>query len=100
MSEAFKRIEKSLKDAILFAEGKDVKARVKIYEPLQVNVKRIRKNVGMSQTQFATAFGIGLDTLKRWERGDREPKGTALVLLNMLAREPKTVLKILSQRAA
>jgi len=41
MSAAFKRIEKSLKDAIAFAEGKDVKARV--YKPSQVNVKRVRK---------------------------------------------------------
>ena len=31
MSEAFKRIEKSLKEAIAFAEGKDTKARVTIF---------------------------------------------------------------------
>lgn len=98
MSEAFKRIEKSLKDAILFAEGKNVKARVRVYRPFQVDVKRIRKNVGMTQTQFAAAFGMGLGTLRHWERGDREPKGAALVLLNMLAKEPKTVLRILNQR--
>jgi putative transcriptional regulator len=100
MSEAFKRIEKSLKDAILFAEGKDVKAKVRVYNLFQVDVKRIRQNIGMTQTQFAAAFGIGLSTLRHWERGDREPKGAALVLLNMLAKEPKTVLRILNQRAA
>jgi putative transcriptional regulator len=98
MSEAFKRIEKSLKDAISFAEGKDVNARVKVYKPFQVDVKRVRMKVGMTQTQFAAAFGIGLGTLRHWERGDREPKGAALVLLNMLAKEPKTVLRILNQR--
>lgn len=97
MSEAFKRIEKSLKDAISFAEGKDVKARV--YEPFGVDVKRIRKSIGMTQTEFAAAFGIGLGTLRHWECGDREPKGAALVLLNILAKEPKTVLGILGQRA-
>lgn len=98
MSEAFKRIEKSLKDAIAFAEGKDIKVRV--YTPFQVDVKRVRKNVGMTQTQFADAFGIGLGTLRHWERGDREPKGAALVLLNILAKEPKTVLRILGHRNA
>jgi putative transcriptional regulator len=99
MSEAFKRIEKSLKDAISFAEGKSVKVRVKTYHLSQVDVKRIRKNVGMTQVQFAATFGIKLGTLRHWERGDREPKGAALVLLNILAKEPRTVLRILNQRA-
>lgn len=98
MSEAFKRIEKSLKDTISFAEGKAIKAGLKAYKPFQVDVKRVRKNIGMTQTQFAAAFGIGLGTLRHWERGDREPKGAALVLLNMLAKDTKTVLRILSQR--
>jgi len=98
MSEAFKRIEKSLKQAIAFAEGRNIKARV--YKPFHVDVRRIRKNIGMTQPQFAAAFGVGLGTLRHWERGDREPKGAALVLLNMLEREPKTVMRILGQRAS
>ena len=98
MSEAFKRIEKSLKDAISFAEGKEIEA--KVYEPFRADVKQVRKNVGMTQSQFAAAFGIGLGTLRHWERGDREPKGAALVLLNMLAKEPETVLRILNQKPA
>ena len=98
MSAAFKRIEKSLKDAIAFAEGKDVKARV--YKPFRVDVKRVRKNVGMTQIQFSATFGIGLGTLRHWERGDRAPRGAALVLLNILEKEPKTVMKILDKRTA
>lgn len=98
MSQAFKRMEKSLKDAIAFAEGKNIKVRV--YKPFEVDVKRIRGDIGMTQPQFAAAFGIGLGTLRHWERGDREPKGAALVLLNILAKEPKTVLRILNQRAS
>ena len=98
MSAAFKRIEKSLKDAIAFAEGRDVKARV--YKPSRVNVKRVRKNIGMTQIQFSATFGIGLGTLRHWERGDRAPKGAALVLLNILEKEPQTVMKILGQRTA
>lgn len=98
MGDAYKRIEKSLQDAIAFAEGKKINARV--YKPFKVDVKRIRRNIGMTQPQFAAAFGIGLDTLRHWERGDRSPKGTALVLLNMQAKEPGTVMRILDQKAA
>ena len=46
--------------------------------------------------EFALAFGISLGTLRHWERGDRHPQGPALVLLNVVAREPKVVLKALS----
>lgn len=95
MSEAFDRIERSLKDAISYGEGKRVDARV--YRPFKVDIKKIRKKAGMTQPQFAAAIGIGLGTLRHWERGDRQPKGAALVLLNLLSKEPKTVLRILNQ---
>jgi len=97
VSAAFKRIEKSLKEAIAFAEGKKVHARVSVYAPLAVDVKQIRQSLGMNQTQFAAAFGIGLRTLRNWENGERTPKGIALVLFKILAQEPKTVMRILRQ---
>ncbi len=50
----------------------------------------------MSQNEFASAFGISVSTLRHWERGDRTPQGPALVLLNVIANEPKAVLKALS----
>jgi putative transcriptional regulator len=34
--------------------------------------------------------------LRHWERGDRKPHGPALVLLNAVAKEPGTVLRILT----
>ena len=97
MSAAFKRIEKSLKEALAFAEGKNVQARVSVYAPLSVDVKQIRQSLGMSQAQFAAAFGIGLRTLRNWESGERVPKGIALVLFKILAQEPQTVMRILRQ---
>ena len=53
--------------------------------------------VGMSQNEFASAFGISVSTLRHWERGDRAPQGPALVLLNVVSKEPKAVLKALSK---
>jgi len=41
-------------------------------------------------------FGISVNTLRHWERSHRTPHGPALVLLNMVAKEPKAVLKALS----
>ncbi len=73
MSEAFNSIEQGLTEAIDYAKGKPNKAIGHKFS--SVDVKAIRKKVAMSQTQFASAFGISLGTLRHWERGDRKPRG-------------------------
>ncbi|MEO1925433.1 MAG: NadS family protein [Gammaproteobacteria bacterium] len=94
MSEFFNSIKQGLNEAVDFAEGKVIKAKVHKYSA--VDVKNIRSNLDMSQTEFASAFGISVSTLRHWERGDRSPQGPALVLLNVVAKEPKAVLNALA----
>ena len=96
MSSAFESIQQGLREAVDFAKGKPVKAVVHEVSPL--DVKAVREHIGMTQAEFATAFGISLGTLRHWERGDRAPRGPARVLLNVVAREPKAVLRALSGR--
>jgi len=93
MSEAFESIKQGLDEALAFSKGKTLKAVVHKYSPL--DVKNIRSNIGMSQNEFASAFGISVNTLRHWERGDRSPQGPALVLLNVVAKEPQAVLNAL-----
>lgn len=97
MSEAFESIAAALEEAVEHAAGAASKARVHHVAPL--DVKAIRAQVGMSQSEFAAAFGISLGTLRHWERGDRQPHGPARVLLTVLAKEPRAVLKALAAAA-
>jgi putative transcriptional regulator len=94
MSTAFESIKQGLTEAIEFAQGKPGKAVVHEFSP--VDVKAIREKVGMSQSEFASAFGISLGTLRHWERGDRTPRGPARVLLNIVSKDPQAVLRALS----
>ena len=95
----FESIQQGLKEAIDFSEGKPVKAIE--HDVSSPNVKAVREHVGMTQAEFASAFGISLGTLRHWERGDRRSRGPARVLLNIVAQEPKAVLRALSgQRIA
>mgnify|MGYP002063642339 CR=1 FL=1 len=94
MTKTFDSIKQGLDEAIGFSKGTRGKAVIHEFTPL--DVKKIRAKVGMSQNQFATAFGISVSTLRHWERGDRTPHGPALVLLNVVAKEPKAVLRALS----
>ncbi|MFC2145803.1 NadS family protein [Acidobacteriota bacterium] len=98
MKEAFESIKKGLNEAIDFAQGKEVKAKVTKINP-QIDVKMVRKNLGMTQKDFALSLGISLATLRHWERGDRKPHGPALILLNLVEKDPKTVFKLLAAPA-
>jgi putative transcriptional regulator len=93
MSDFFKSIKQGMTEALQYSEEKCPKAVVHKFSPL--DVKNIRSNLDMTQTEFASSFGISVSTLRHWERGDREPHGPALVLLNVVAKEPQAVLKAL-----
>jgi putative transcriptional regulator len=94
MKKAFDSIKQGLDEAFDFSKGK--KGKAVVHEFTSVDVKNIRTKIGMSQSEFASAFGISVSTLRHWERGDRTPHGPALVLLNVVAKEPKAVLNALS----
>lgn len=93
MGKAFDSIKQGLDEALEFSKGRKGKAVIHEFTP--VDVKNIRAKIGMSQNEFASAFGISVSTLRHWERGDRTPQGPALVLLNVVAKEPKAVLRAL-----
>jgi putative transcriptional regulator len=94
MSELFSSIKQGLTEAIAYSQGKCPTAVVHELSP--VDVKKIRGKMGMSQSEFASAFGISVSTLRHWERGDRAPQGPALVLLNVVEKEPQAVLRALA----
>lgn len=94
MSTAFVSIKRGLEQAIEHADGRAPNTRV--HRPRPVDVKALRANVGMTQEQFAARFGFSTATLRHWERGDRVPHGAALVLLNVIERNPNAVIEALA----
>ena len=53
------------------------------------DVAALRRFVGLTQVQFATAVGISVHTLRNWEQNRRHPVGPALALLRIAARHPR-----------
>lgn len=94
MAQAFQSIKQGLNEAIAHASGS--KAGVKLYQPQTVDVSVLRERLGFTQEQFAARFGFSVATLRHWERGDRSPNGAALVLLNVIDRNPGAVMQALS----
>ena len=94
MAKAFESIKQGLTEAIAHAKGNT--DGVKLYQPQQVDVSGLRGRLGFTQEQFAARFGFSVATLRHWERGDRSPNGAALVLLNVIDRDPRAVMQALS----
>jgi len=55
------------------------------------DVKSIREQYQLSQSQFASLLGISIKTLQNWEQGRRMPQGPARVLLQVAAKHPDAV---------
>ncbi len=91
---AFDRIREGLEQAIAHAAGEPVEAM--IHRPPQPNVKDIRQKIGMTQEQFAAKCHISVNTLRHWERGDRQPHGPAMALLQLVERNPRLVMETLA----
>lgn len=95
MSKIFNSVKKGLSEAIAYSNGE--LQEVKVFKPKPVDVKKLRKRFKLSQPKFASSIGISVGTLRHWERGDRNPQGPSLVLLNLLSKEPEKIMKILEE---
>ncbi len=61
--------------------------------PTACDVVGIRERMGVSQQVFATFMGISIHTLRYWEKGLHEPKGSARALLLVADKQPKALRK-------
>jgi putative transcriptional regulator len=93
MGKAFEGIRQGSSEAIGHAKGEQ--EGVKVWHPSPIDAAAVRERIGFTQAQFAARFGVSLATLRHWERGDRSPQGPALVLLNLIDRDPIGVLRTL-----
>jgi putative transcriptional regulator len=62
-------------------------------------VKALRQRLGMTQAEFAEAFGLPISTLRDWEQRRSNPDAPARALLRAIEREPETMRRLLSPAA-
>src|ERR1041384_363593 len=89
MSKLSGELLKSLEEALAHAEGKRTRARTHKIPVKPSDIQKARKRLGLSQDQFADAFGVSASTLRKWEQGQRSPTGAAKTLLRIIQREPE-----------
>ncbi len=94
-----KAVEESIlrgaRQALAFVNGEADPRKYRVHIPHEIDVRRIRTKLGMTQAQFAREFGFSVDTLRHWEQGRRMPDGAARAYLKVIDHAPKAVAKAL-----
>ena len=96
MSKAGESILRGARQALAYARG--AREGFIAHVPAEVDIKALRRRLGLSQRQFAQRFGFELDALQNWEQGRRRPEGPARILLKVIEHDPDKVQEALTAR--
>lgn len=93
---------RGLREAIAHKRGEEVDARitaakvtvrsVDVVPPPEyqdIDIRRVRERLGLSQAVFASLIGASASTVRAWERGARRPSDMARRLIELAEREPR-----------
>jgi putative transcriptional regulator len=90
--ENFAGLMQGMNDVLAFYGG----ARKGFVVRTPQDIKAIRQKTKLSQPKFAEAYHLDVSALRDWEQGRRQPERAAQVLLELIEKEPETVLRILA----
>lgn len=90
------RIIDSMKEALAIAQGTLPENTYQVHIPATVDVRDIRKQLGLSQASFSAKFGLSLHTLRNWEQGKRTPDPAARAYLMVIKKRPEVVTEVLA----
>ncbi len=89
------RVIEGLEEAIAWSRGEGARVRVNVVQVPEIDVRQVRQQMGLSQTQFANKFGFPPATLRNWEQGRATPDTPTRVLLAVIAKHPEAVEDVL-----
>ena len=93
-------VEESLLD---IAQVKDIRGSLKKFYKLKyskpkiytyLEIRKLRKDLGISQAVLANLLNTKLSTVQKWERGINRPNGPSNRLLQLLTKKGPVVFKI------
>ena len=82
----FNELKSSLEEAVEIQNGRKAASRVTRYEV--ADVRAIREQLNITQSEMAKALGTSVDTIKSWESKRRNPTGLAAKVLNVIRENP------------
>jgi putative transcriptional regulator len=96
MSKAGSRMLQGAREALAYAKGEADTAKYGLHIPAQVNVRAIRRKLGLSQKEFAARYGFSFGRVRDWEQGRSNIDGPSRILLTVIEKEPEAIERALS----
>jgi len=93
---AFEKIKAGLDSAKSYLDGTADKRKYQVHVPENIDVRKIRIRLGLSQEAFAQTYGFALSAVRDWEQGRRRPERSARILLKIVDKEPEAVTRALA----
>ncbi len=90
------RIDPARVDATTEAEIAAQEREDEAMQDMARYARRIRRRLGLSQTELARRIDVPRETIRNWEQGKRCPTGAARALLRVLDKAPETALRVLT----
>lgn len=88
----------AVREIIEHERGLQTNVRVSTVEiDEKIDVRSIRNDLGLTQSEFASLFGLPLATVQNWETGRRVPERAARLLLKLIAKRPDVVAESIRQ---
>lgn len=95
MSKAGSRILQGAREALDYARGEADAAAFRVHVPADVDVRAIRRKLGLSQDTFAQRYGLTAARIRDWEQGRSKPDSAARAYLLVIDRDHKAVERAL-----
>lgn len=93
-------ILRGIRQAVAFEAGQLDEAVEVFHVPAEVDVRRIRRRCGLSQSEFASRYGFNRRSLQDWEQGRRMPDSAARAYLMVISKNRRAVDEALFQQAS
>ena len=94
MATVGKSLIRAAKEAAAIARGDKKPAR--IFVPSDIDVKEIRRNLQLTQDDFASEFGFTVNQIRDWEQRRTRPTGGARAYLLLIESEPERIRELLA----
>lgn len=65
-----------------------------VKDDISAEIRRIRKNLKLTQSDLAEAFGVGKVAFSRYERGKTRPPAPLIKLLKLVERHPDLLVEM------
>jgi len=61
------------------------------------DVGKLRKKLKLSQREFSTVYHINIETLRKWEQGQRDPDSISRAYLKCIQNDPELIRELVNK---